>query len=90
MNATGKATSSTPPKNESSIKLREELTARDISAARTVRLARKEALIGRRELETGAVAFKVYVPGVERAGDVSFEVSDVVRSVFEYVASPIL
>ena len=66
------------------------LTARDISAARTVRLARKEALIGRRELETGAVAFKVYVPGVERAGDVSFEVSDVVRSVFEYVASPIL
>ena len=32
----------------------------------------------------GAVAFKVYVPGVERAEDVSFEVSNVVRAAMKY------
>ena len=60
-----------------------------IKAAKTVRLARKEALIGRRELlETGAVAFKVYVPGVEEAGHVSFEVSNAVRAVLKHHSSP--
>ena len=47
-------------------------------ASKTVRLSKRAALIGRRELESGAVAFKVYVPGVGCAGDVSFEVSNVV------------
>ena len=51
------------------------------SAAKTVRLVRREALIGRREWSVAkvsweAVAFKVYVPGVQAAGDVSFEVSN--------------
>ena len=46
-----------------------------------MRLAKKAALMGRRELDSewGSVAFKVYVPGVEAAEDVSFEVSNAVR-----------
>ena len=49
-----------------------------------MRLVRKEALTGRREWSLAkvsweAVAFKVYVPGVQAAGDVSFEVSNEVR-----------